>query len=175
MFVRRKNYDLRLDTNIGIIQVEVNSNIYDYSRERQMAYISNEYSHYELRGESYRGNAQIIQINFTYGLMTDFKEEKYKCLYDEEPLRIYEMRDETGKKYVDNLKIYEFNMDYYMNLCYTQNKEEIKENKLFIMMDLKLEELALISKKDKVVSKYMIELERINKDPRFVHFMSEED
>ncbi|MBR2828693.1 MAG: hypothetical protein IKE70_05630, partial [Bacilli bacterium] len=56
-----------------------------------------------------------------------------------------------------------------------QNKEEIKENKLFIMMDLELKELASISKDDKVVSKYMIELERINKDPRFVHFMSLEE
>ncbi|MBR2828596.1 MAG: hypothetical protein IKE70_05145, partial [Bacilli bacterium] len=71
--------------------------------------------------------------------------------------------------------IYEFNMDYYMNLWYTQNKEEIKENKLFIMMDLELKELASISIDDKVVSKYMIELERINKDPRFVHFMSLEE
>ncbi|MBR2827747.1 MAG: hypothetical protein IKE70_00745, partial [Bacilli bacterium] len=38
-----------------------------------------------------------------------------------------------------------------------------------------LEELASISIDDKVVSKYMIELERINKDPRFVHFMSLEE
>ena len=173
--VRRKSYDLRLSTNIGIIQVEVNSNIYNYSRERQLAYISNEYSHYVLTGEDYIGDFQIIQINFTYGLMTKFREEKYKDFYDEDPFGIYEFRKESGKKYVDNFKIYEFNMDYYMNLWYTKDKKKIEENKLFIMMDLKMDELALISKDDKVVSKYMEEVERINKDPKFIHFMSEEE
>ena len=173
--VRRKSYDLRLETNIGIIQLEMNSNIYDYSHVRQVAYISNEYSHYSLTGEDYIGDIQIIQINFVYGLMTNFKEEKYKDLYDEDPFGIYEIRKENGKRYVDNYKIYEFNMDYYMNLWYTMDEEKIEENKLFIMMDLKLDELALISKDDKVVSKYMEEVERINKDPRFIHFMSEEE
>ena len=173
--VRRKSYDLRLKTNIGIIQLEMNSNIYDYSHVRQVAYISNEYSHYTSTGDNYNGDIQIIQINFVYGLMTNFKEEKYKDLYDEDSFGIYEIRKENGKKYVDNYKIYEFNMDYYMNLWYTKNEKEIEENKLFIMMDLKLNELASISKDDKVVSKYMEELERINKDPKFIHFMSEEE
>ena len=173
--VRRKSYDLRLETNIGIIQLEMNSNVYDYSHVRQVAYISNEYSHYTSTGEDYNGDIQIIQINFVYGLMTNFTEEKYKDLYDEDPFGIYEIRKENGKKYVDNYKIYEFNMDYYMNLWYTKNTKEIEDNKLFIMMDLKLNELASISKDDKVVSKYMEELERINKDPKFIHFMSEEE
>ena len=43
------------------------------------------------------------------------------------------------------------------------------------MLDLQRDELASISKDDKVVSKYMEELERINKDPKFIHFMSEEE
>ena len=173
--VRRKSYDLRLSTNIGIIQVEINSNIYHYSRERQVAYISNEFSHYILRGEDYNKNIQIIQINFTYGLMTKFREEKYKYLYDEDDYRIYELRDKKGKILIPNYKIYEFNMDYYMNLWYTNDKEKIEDNKLFIMMDLKPEELVKISKNDKVVSKYMEEVEKINKDARFVHFMTEEE
>ena len=173
--VRRKSYDLRLSTNIGMIQVEVNSNIYTYSRERQMAYICNEYSHYVLSGEDYLDDIQIVQINFTYGLMTKFREEKYKDYYEEEAISIYEIRDDSGKRFVSNFQIYEFNMDYYMNLWYTKNKEKIEENKLFIMMDLKLDELAKLSKKDRVVSKYMEELERINKDARFVHFMTEEE
>ena len=173
--VRRKSYDLRLSTNIGIIQVEINSNIYHYSRERQMAYISNEFSHYVLRGDNYKENIQIIQINFTYGLMTEFREEKYKYLYDEEDYRIYEVRDKKGKKFLPNFKIYEFNMDYYMNLWYTKDKEKIEENKLLIMMDLKPNELVKISKNDKVVSKYMEEVKKINEDARFVHFMTEEE
>ena len=66
-------------------------------------------------------------------------------------------------------------MDYYMNFWYTKDREKIEENKLFIMMDLKLDELVKISKNDKVVSKYMEEIEKINEDPKFVHFMTEEE
>ena len=116
----------------------------------------------------------MVQINFTYGLMKKFHEEKYKYLYDKEAFRIFEIRDESEKKFVSNFKIYEFNMDYYMNLWYTKDEEEIEENKLFIMMDLNLDELAQISKKDKVVSKYMEEVKKINEDARF-HFMTQEE
>ena len=42
-------------------------------------------------------------------------------------------------------------------------------------MDLKPNELVKISKNDKVVSKYMEEVKKINEDVRFVHFMSEEE
>ena len=173
--VRRKTYDLRLSTNIGRIQVEVNSDIYRYSRQRQMAYLSNEFSHYVLRGDDYQKDVQMIQINFTYGLMTKFREDRLKYLYDEEELRIYEVRDDRGKKFISNFKIYEYNMDYYRNLWYTKDKEKIEENKLFIMMDLEPNELELISKEDKVVSKYMEEVQKINEDVRFVHFMTEEE
>ena len=69
---RRKSYDLRVSTNIGRIMIEINANIYDYSRMRQMSYISNEYSHIIRKGGEYDEEIDVIQINFTYGLMTNF-------------------------------------------------------------------------------------------------------
>ena len=171
---RRKSYDLRVSTNIGRIMIEINANIYDYSRMRQMSYISNEYSHIIRKGGEYDEEIDVIQINFTYGLMTNFREE-YKYLYDDKDYRIYEVRDDTGKNYVKNFKIYEFNMDYYMNFWYDKNEEMINKYKFIIMMNLNLEELKELSKNNKVVDKYMEELDRVNKDPDFVEYMSYEE
>ena len=175
--VRKKTYDLRLSTNIGIIQLEVNANIYLYSKNRQMAYISNEYSHYTLSGEEYDEDINIIQINFTYGLMKNFREGN-RNLYDDKPYRIYKVMDDDCKLYVNNFKIYDFNMDYFMKYWYNKDEEMINRYKLFIMMDLGIKELnnlVSISKEDKVVSKYMEEIDRINRDPGLVHFISYEE
>ena len=172
---RRKSYDLRVSTNIGRIMIEINANIYDYSRMRQMSYISNEYSHIIRKGDEYDEEIDVIQINFTYGLMTNFREEEYKTLYDDKDYKIYEVRDDTGKNYVKNFKIYEFNMDYYMNFWYDKNEEMINKYKFIIMMNLNLEELKELSKNNKVVDKYMEELDRVNKDPDFVEYMSYEE
>ena len=43
------------------------------------------------------------------------------------------------------------------------------------MMNLGLSDLERISKKDKVVGKYMEEIERVNKDPKFIEYMSDEE
>ncbi|MBQ3307276.1 MAG: Rpn family recombination-promoting nuclease/putative transposase [Bacilli bacterium] len=171
---RKKSYDLRLSTEVGRIQVEVNANIYQYSRIRQVAYLSNEYSHVTLAGDDYSEDLNVIQINFTYGLMTRFN-EKYQYLYDEKDYRVYKLRDEEGKEYVDNYKIYEFNMDYYLNFWYNKDEKMIDKYKFLIMMNLDLENLEKLKRKSKVVEKYMEEINKINKDPKFIEYMSYEE
>ena len=171
---RKKSYDLRLSTEVGRIQVEVNANIYQYSRIRQVAYLSNEYSHVTLAGDDYSEDLNVIQINFTYGLMTRFN-EKYQYLYDEKDYRVYKLRDEEGKGYVDNYKIYEFNMDYYLNFWYNKDEKMIDKYKFLIMMNLDLENLEKLKRKSKVVEKYMEEINKINKDPKFIEYMSYEE
>ena len=172
--LRKKTYDLRLSTNIGRIQVEVNAHIHDYSRTRQTAYLCNEYSHVTLTGEEYDETTEVIQINFTYGLMTNF-EDKYKHLYDDKDIRVYKLMDNKGKFYVNNFKIYEINMDYFFRFWYNKDEENIMKYRYFIMMDLDTEQLKELSKKDEMVGKYMSELNRINKDPRFLEYMSDEE
>jgi len=50
-------------------------------------------------------------------------EYKYKNkFHDEESLRVYKLRDETGKNFANNFTIYEFNMDYYLNLWYSKDE-----------------------------------------------------
>ena len=66
-------------------------------------------------------------------------------------------------------------MDYLMKLWYSKDEKEIDKYKYLIMLDLDEEELHNLSRKDKVVSKYMSEIEKVNEDPYFWEFMSAEE
>ena len=161
--VKRKHLDLYLETNIGKIQVEVNTENPKYLNSRNMAYISDIYSHHILVGEEYSEKTLIIQINMSY----DIKNEEY--------IRKYLVQDNKGNKYVNNLIIYEINMEKYKGLWYNKNQEEIEKNKYLLMLDLGLKDLGKLSLKDKVVSKYMSEIERVNEEPEFREYMSAEE
>ena len=163
VLIKRKHFDLNLKTDIGRIQVEVNASDLGYVRPRNMSYLCDTYSHYVLKGQNYREDVKIIQINFSYGLK------------DEKALRIYYVQDEDKKKYVGNFIIYEINMEKYLSFWYTRDVQEIEENKEIIMLDLGLEELKTLSKKDRMVAKYMEEIKRVNEDPDFHVYMSAEE
>ena len=161
--VKRKHLDLYLQTDIGKIQVEVNTENPKYINSRNMAYISDIYSHHTLVGQEYDEKTLIIQINFSY---------KVK---NEEAIRKYMMQDEKGNKYVKNLIIYEINMEKYKEFWYDKDERKIEESKYLLMLDLGLKELENLSKKDKVVSKYMEEIEKVNESPEFREYMSAEE
>ena len=161
--VKRKHFDLNLNTSIGRVQVEVNSTNKAYIHPRNMSYIGDTYSHHTLKGENYDEDTMIIQINFSYSLTDD---KKY---------RVYKVQDEDGKLFVKNFLIYEFNMAKYKDIWYTKDKVEIEKNKYIIMLDLNEDELMELASNDKVVSKYMEELKRVNKKVEFREYMSAEE
>ncbi len=161
-YLRRKNLDALLDTNEGIINIEINTSTDHYINTRNYAYLSRIYVNHTLKGDNYNEKEKFIQINFSYNLN------------DTEYYRIYHVQDEKKKTYIHNLEIYEFNMDKYVKLWYTEDKEKIEENKYLIMMDLPKKELEKFSLKDKVVSKYMNKLNRINEDPAFLNIIDYE-
>ena len=66
-------------------------------------------------------------------------------------------------------------MKNYMNLWYFNDEKEIEKYKYIIMLDLKKNDLEKLSKKDKVVIRYMEEIERINEDSDFYEYMSAEE
>ena len=51
----------------------------------------------------------------------------------------------------------------------------MEKYKYLIIQDLKLNELNILSKNDKVVNRYMSEIERVNEDPEFREYMSAEE
>ena len=128
-----------------------------------MSYLCDIYSHHVLKGESYDEETLIIQINFSYGIN------------NKEYIREYKIRDDKGNEYVKNYIIYEINMEKYMKIWYTKNEKEIEENKYLLMLNLDLKDLEKLSNKDKVVSKYMSEIERVNENPKFREYMSAEE
>lgn len=85
------------------------------------------------------------------------------------------MMDEEEKLYVENFAIYEFNMDFYKKMWDNKDEKLIEENKALIMLDLDLKNLKILSKKDRLVDKYMNNLENINKEPTFREYMSYEE
>lgn len=62
-----------------------------------------------------------------------------------------------------------------MSFWHTNNIHEIEKNKEIIMLDLGLEELKFLSKKDRIVERYMEEVKRVNEDSNFHMFMSAEE
>ena len=160
--VRRKYFDMFLDTNIGKIQVEVNAD-YDMSKKlRNTAFICDTYSHLTLKGEKYTDDILVIQINLSYENVKD----KY--------INKIMIRDEDNDPFVRNFIIYDINMVKCKNLWYTKDKE-FDKYKYLMMLDLNEEKLEYLSKKDEVVSKYMETLEEVNKDPEFREYMSAEE
>ena len=71
------------------------------------------------------------------------------------------IRDEDGESYINNFIIYDINMVKCRNLWYTKD-ESLNEYKYLTMLDLEVKDLEELSKKDKVVSKYMETLEEVN-------------
>ena len=160
--VRRKYFDMFLDTNIGKIQVEVNAD-YDMSKKlRNTAFICDTYSHLTSKLEKYIDDILVIQINLSYENVKD----KY--------INKIMIRDEDNDPFVRNFIIYDINMVKCKNLWYTKDKE-FDKYKYLMMLDLNEEKLEDLSKKDKVVSKYMETLEEVNKDPEFREYMSAEE
>lgn len=161
--VKRKHFDLSLKTDKGYIQVEVNAVDEDYVRPRNMAYICNTYSRVTEVGDVYTEDIMVIQINFSYGLD------------DDKFCRRYKVQDKDNDCYVKNFIIYEINMDLYHKFWDNNDEKAIEENKLFIMLNLGLNDLKKLSSKDKVVRKYMEELDKVNQDPLFQEYMSAEE
>ncbi len=84
--VKGKRVDVLLFTEIGYIRIELNARYQEYLHVRNLAYHCDNYAHYTLRGEEYNENIKIIQINFTYGMGHDTKEE----------VKLYEIQNEKG-------------------------------------------------------------------------------
>lgn len=161
--IKGKIFDVLVMTNIGKIQIEINANNEEYVHPRNTAYICDTYSHDTLVGLEYSEEIKYIQINLTYGIK------------DKKEVRKYYIMDEEGKKYVENFTIYEYNMDFYKKIWDNKDKKLIEKNKILIMLDLPLEELRILSKEDRMVNKYMENLENINKNPEFREYMSREE
>ena len=162
--VRRKVLDAVLDTDQGLIGIEMNASYKRYLHIRNTAFAFDLYSHYIYRGEEYDDAMQIIQINYMYGLGKIYNE-----------VEVYELQNKSGMLLVNNFRIIEWNMDKIMKFWYDKDEEKIRKYKYLIMLDLEEKELEELSKRDEEVKRYMEEVERINRDPKFREYMTKEE
>lgn len=167
--ISEKRLDALLETDVGKIDIEINSELKDYVHPRNMSYLCNEYASHTLVGGTYDEDTMIIQINLTYGMS---KKEKV--------MREYRIQDRDRKEYVKNFKIIDINMEYYLNMCYDflkegKNGKLIEENQILIMLGLNEKELEMLSESYKKVNRYMSEIKEVNKDPEFRRYMTEEE
>ena len=161
--IKDKRVDAIVHTRNKKIEIEINSQNKDYLHTRSTAYICNIYQSNASVGETYNENTDIIQVNLTWGLGRNNDE-----------MKIYKIMNEKGELYVKNFIIYEINMDYYSNVWYSKNEEEIEKKKYMIMLNLEKKELETMPK-DKIVDKYITNVVVVNNDPEFMNYMSEEE
>ena len=161
--IKSKRVDALILTTNKKIEIEINASINEYVYIRNTAYICNIYSTNALVGDSYNQDIDIIQINLTWGL--DYEESK----------REFRISDKNGNVYVKNLLIIEINMEYYKKIWYSKDEKKIKENELLVMLDLNEGELKKMPKSDKISEKYVESVTKVNNDPFFQEYMSQEE
>lgn len=145
-----------------LYNIEVNMSYYKHLNRRNAAFVFSKYSEDLKISDSYKDMNKIIQINLTSELS------------DNELINEYKLIDEnTKKEYIDNLVIYEFNLDKLKEVCY--NKEEFNKYKILVSLICDDVELHDICKGDKLLEKLERKVIEMNKDPEFIEFMSEEE
>ena len=172
MYIKRKYLDMNLDSKDAIVNIEVNRFNRNYINPRNTSFICDCYSNNVLVNGKYTEDKDIIQINFSYGIKDNISIKKYMIL---------NTNRNDQKPRVKNFKIYEVNMDYIMKYWYNKNKQEVNINKIieykyFIMLGLNLNELEELYQitKDERICDFMKELKKVNTNPQFRQFITEE-
>lgn len=172
MYIRKKYLDMNLDFKEALVNIEVNRFNRNYIYPRNTSFICDCYSNNVLVNGKYTEDKNIIQINFSYGVKSDVPIKKYMILNTD--------RSDSRPR-VKNLIIYEVCMDYILRYWYNRNKHEVNfknviKYRYFIMLSLNLEELEELYQitKDERIVKYMEELKKVNTEPQFRQFITDE-
>lgn len=157
---RNKIVDLLLKTNDNkVIHVELNNGLKDFTRFRNYAYFSSIIATEIKVKEEYDLSKEYIHIDFTYGFS---KKDKIR-------IHEYYMQTLVGRKYIDNVRVIEVNMDMMKRVCYNEG-----EYKYLAMLDMTPEELS-IYEGDELIMDYKKVLEKINEDEEMYQYLSDEE
>ena len=78
---------------------------------------------------------------------------------------------ESGKRFIDNLEIYEFNIDKIFSACYSGDEKY----KFIALLDANREELDKLCKGDKLMFKFKEEIVDLNWESQFSKYMTAEE
>ena len=162
IYVKNKTLDVLVRLKGKLTNIEVNSGYYTGLHERNAAFIFSKYSEETKVGENYSKMIDVIQINFTRGLSNKYP-----------PLSIYTLTDvKTKINYINNLKIYEYNVDKIFDECYNKNNKEFN---FVAMLDSDENQLKKICKGDEMMEKFENEINKLNEDVEFTTWLSAEE
>ena len=166
---KQKTVDLLVSFDKRKVNLEVNSCHYRYLNDRNFSYIADVYSAQFKRRKGLKNRNEVIQLNFTWGLSKEYENIDYF---------VYEVTDKKHNvKYVDNLKIIVFNMDYYRKKYYNEKERKFKKDtpKHLLMLDANSEELKELCKGDAIMEKFKENVDKLNDNKQVIHFLTEEE
>lgn len=160
-----KTVDVLVLVDDEYLHIEINTVANDYIHVRNFNYFTSIYNKKTIRGGKYDLNHQSIHIDLSYNLKKSIpiKQE-------------YEMQTKDGNKYIDNIKIIEYNMDLLKDQ-WLKNSDIAKKYGHLIMLDLNKDQLKKLvkSKGDWFMKKYQDEVVKINDEEYFQSYMTREE
>ena len=161
---RTKTVDCLVKTEDRYIHIELNSECPAYLHNRNFAFFTALYAKNTERGEEYDLKTEFLHIDFTYEKTNDIEE----C-------REYYVMDKDRVKYIDNLRIIEYNMNVIAKYYETHNKKKIDKFRHLIMLDLNRKDLRVLAKEDGFVEKFDEKIEKLNNNETFQSLMTYEE
>ena len=110
---KAKIIDLLVRMNGELVHIEVNSRSSRAIRFRNYVYFSKIIVSDQEKGKKYKSDQKYISINLTCSLS-----KKHDVV------EIYKLQDEDLEEYIDNVAIYEVNLDKARELCYNGDKRK---------------------------------------------------
>ena len=144
------------------IELNINGSI-DYLNMRNFTYFSGFISTNTKKGNSYNYDQEFIHIDLS-------KRKTYKELK-----RTYYIMDNNKNKYIENVKIIEYNLDRIRNVFYNLNIERQEKYKVLYMLVSTKEELDKLCIGDEFIMDYKEKVDKINNDEEFISFITREE
>ena len=168
---RIKYLDLIIDTDIGIINVELNHNFKNEIPNRNLLYFCKLISSSVKRTKSYLNIKKHIQLNITWDLKKHFNYD----ITGRKFIKCYIKDDETNNKiHNDIFEIVHINMDYFEDVWYHGDIE--KENPFLMLLAAPSEDqMDKISKGDKIMEELSKKVKKLNQDPDILDVIIENE
>ena len=164
LYERKKTVDVLVETDEGRINIEVNNTYYKALNKRNFGYLGAAYNASMKSSKDINKMPHFMQINLTWNLTREFAND---------PILVYEVLEKKhGSRFIDNLKIIVYNMDYFKKLYYNGDKEKYKH---LLMLDLTGNELKKLCEGDDIMEKFQKNARALNKNEDVVNFLTAEE
>ena len=155
--LKSKTLDALIETKKYLINIEINTNFSREYKERNLKYLFTVLSNIEKIKDSYITSKKVIQVNL------NFPNKKTSG-------NIIELKKNDNKIYSEKIKIINYNIEYYKELCYNQvNKDELTY--LLGILDMDSDELDNIVKERRDLKVLADMIKDINDEKRLFEFM----